>query len=138
MSARFCASAMSDMFLPWYFIVDASLALLKGKNNPARTTAVGAATAHSLSSPRSPVLFVLRLDGVAGLGPVGVGPVAQLIEIAAHGQRLAAVHRDGLAVDPVAAAGDQEHGQILQFLHAADAAHRILLSCARAGLVAGF
>src|SRR5258707_5241682 len=55
-------------------------------------------------SPCSFVLFVLRLDGFACLDPVGVGPVAQLIEISAHRQCLAAVHRDGLAVDPVAAA----------------------------------
>src|SRR5258708_31617080 len=56
------------------------------------------------SPPCRAVLFVLRLDGVARLGPVGVRPVAQLIEVAAHRHRLDAVHRDGLAVDPVAAA----------------------------------
>src|SRR6267378_6598784 len=58
------------------------------------------------SPPCSAVLFVLRLDRIAGSGPVGVGPVAQLIKVSASGQRLAAIHRDGLAVDPVAAAGN--------------------------------
>jgi len=87
--------------------------------------------------PRHPVLFVLRLDGVAGLGPVGVGPVAQLIEIAAHRQRLAAIHRDGLAIDPVAAARNQEHREVLQLFHLADPAHGIHRLGARAGLVAG-
>src|SRR5437870_9445600 len=70
--------------------------------------------------PRRAVLFVLRLDGVAGLRPVGVGPVAQLIKVAAHGERLAAVHGDGFAIDPVAAARNQKYREILQFLHAAD------------------
>src|ERR1700690_1077979 len=69
------------------------------------------------SSPRSPVLFVLRLDRIAGAGPVGVGPVAQLVEVSPRRQPLAAVHRDGLAVDPVAAAGNQEHREVLQLLH---------------------
>src|ERR1700716_1476893 len=87
--------------------------------------------------PRGAVLVVLGLDGVAGLAPVGVGPVAQLIEVAAHGQRLAAVHGNGLAVDPVAAARDQEYRKVLQLFHGADPAHRILRLGARAGLVAG-
>src|ERR1700732_1474283 len=52
------------------------------------------------SSPRGAVLFVLRLDLLARRGPVGIGPIAQLIEVAACRQRLAAVPRDGLAVAP--------------------------------------
>src|SRR2546421_10786278 len=63
-------------------------------------------------SPRCAVLLVLLGDRVTRLLPVGVGPFAHLIEIAASGERLRAVHRDGLAADPVAAAGDQEPGQI--------------------------
>src|SRR6185312_827094 len=71
--------------------------------------------ASLFSPPRSAVFFILRLDRLARLVPVVVAPVAQLIEIAAHGERLGAVHRDGLAIDPVATTGDQEYGQILQF-----------------------
>src|SRR5438874_13764361 len=55
--------------------------------------------------PLRPVLLVLRLDRVPRIGPVVVAPVAELVEIAAHRQRLGAVHGDGLAADPVAAAG---------------------------------
>src|SRR4029079_14580098 len=47
---------------------------------------------HGALSSRRAVLFVLCLDRVARLVPVGVAPVAQLIEIAAHGERLRAVH----------------------------------------------
>src|ERR1700760_466606 len=54
--------------------------------------------ASGRSTPCRAVLFVLRLDLFACLGPVVIGPFAQLIEVAAHRQCLAAVHRDGLAV----------------------------------------
>src|SRR4051812_36620951 len=60
-----------------------------------------------LLPPLGAIFFVLRLDGVARLLPVGVFPAAKLVEVAAHRQRLCAVHRDGLAIDPVAAAGNQ-------------------------------
>src|SRR3954469_17969839 len=44
------------------------------------------------SAPLGPVLLVLRHDGLACCFPVVVGPVAELVEIAAHGERLRAVH----------------------------------------------
>src|SRR4051795_7982652 len=148
MSARFFASAISDMFLPIPSVmaglgpgihllpkISYGVGWMRG-SSPRMTMYF--LWEETISPPCSPVLFVLRLDGVAGLGPVGVGPVAQLVEIAAHGERLAAIHRDGLAVDPVAAAGDQKHREVLQLLHAADPAHRILRLGSRAGLVAGF
>src|SRR5579864_7000614 len=112
MSARLAGSCKTDMFLPMYYF------LLQGV-----WRLLGPKTIRKVSAPCGAVLFVLCLDRLAGLFPVGVGPVAQLVEVAAHRQRLAAVHRDGLAVDPVAAAGNQEHRQILQLLHLADAAH---------------
>src|SRR5947209_4136552 len=59
------------------------------------------------SSPLGSILLVLLLDRIPRLGPVVVAPVAELVEIAAHGERLCAVHGDGLAGDPVAAAGNQ-------------------------------
>src|SRR5258708_5232987 len=107
-------------------------------NNKHRWLWVPAFAATTALTPRGLVLFVLRLDRIARCRPVGVRPVAQLIKIAAHGERLGAVHRDGLAVDPVAAAGNQEHGEVLQFFHLADAAHRVQCLGAGAGFVAGF
>src|SRR6185437_15174319 len=92
--------------------------------------------AMTRSPPCRAVLLVLRLDGLARLGPVVIAPVAELVEIPAHREGLRAVHRNGLAIDPVAAAGDQEHREVLQFLHGADAAHRVHGLGARAGLVA--
>src|SRR6202790_4336151 len=102
------------------------------RRSASRCTASG-----QVSPPRGAVLFVLRLDLLARLGPVGVGPVAPLIEVAAHRQHLAAIHGDGLAVDPVAAAGNQEHREILQLFHLADAAHRVHRLGSSAGFVAG-
>src|SRR6185436_16167937 len=54
-----------------------------------------------LLAPCRAVLLVLRGDRVARLFPVGVRPFAHLVEIAAGGERLRAVHGDGLAGDPV-------------------------------------
>src|SRR5260221_13693790 len=134
-SARFAGSPEADMFLPFaYFSLCGAWRHPAPKTIPQRRPAFAGTTRLP---PRGAVLFVLRLDRIARLGPVRVGPVAQLIEVAAHRQRLAAVHRDGLAVDPVAAAGDQEHGEVLQFLHFPDAAHRVHCDGARAGFVAG-
>src|SRR6185437_2672581 len=71
-------------------------------------------------SPGRAVLFILRLDRTARLGEVGIGPVAQLIEVPAHRQCLDAVHGDGLAIDPVAATRNQEYREVLQLFHLAD------------------
>ena len=141
-------SRMSDMSLPGRFAFCCrECGVIRGKDNIGKTSGRIPCTlppsGHGVWArfrdryPRGAVLFVLRLDRVARRGPVGIAPVAQLIKIAAHRQRLAAVHRDGLAVDPVAAAGNQEHREVLQLLHLADAAHRIERLGARAGLVAG-
>src|SRR5882724_11227807 len=73
------------------------------------------------------VLLVLRFDRLARPLPVGIAPVAQLVEAGAGGERLRAVKRDGFAIDPVAAAGDQEGGEVVQLLHRADAAERVYL-----------
>ncbi|MCP1837604.1 transposase InsO family protein [Bradyrhizobium sp. USDA 4538] len=89
-----------------------AVAKLTGLNTFAGTTVVIEEQARA-SAPRRAVLLVLGLDRLARLGPVVVAPVAQLVEIAAHGERLRAVHGDGLAVDPVAAAGNQEHREVL-------------------------
>src|SRR6266436_3540755 len=134
-SARFAGSPEADMFLPFAYF-----SLCGAWRHPAPKTISQRRPAFAGTTrlpPRGAVLFVLRLDRVARLGPVRVGPVAQLIEVAAHRQRLAAVHRDGLAVDPVAAAGNQEYRQILQLLHGADPAHWIHRLGAGAGFVAG-
>src|SRR3984893_5917000 len=93
------------------------------RDNYRRWLWVPAFAGTTTSPPCSPVFFVLRLDRIARSGPVGVGPFAQLIKVSARGQRLAAVHRDGLAVDPVAAAGNKEHCEVLQLLHFTNAAH---------------
>src|SRR6266404_7210161 len=79
MSARFAGSSETDMFLPKRFIFLFQQFVPDVK-----------------SPPCGAVLFVLRLDRIARMGPVGVGPVAQRIEVTARCQRLAAIHRDGL------------------------------------------
>ena len=53
------------------------------------------------------VLGVLRLDALARGLPIGIAPFAQRIEVAAGGQRIATVHHDALAGEPVALAGRQ-------------------------------
>src|SRR5579883_1183030 len=131
MSARFAGRRGATMFSSRMFFVERILAASGAKDNGR----LGFESATALRS-RGTILFVLRLDLFARLLPVLVAPVAQLVEIAAHGERLAAVHRNGLAVDPVTAAGNQEHGQILQFLHLADPTHRIHGLGPRAGFVA--
>src|SRR5262249_7778579 len=105
------------------FCIDASLPLLQLFS-----------LAQSLT-PCLAVLLILLGDRVTRLRPVGIGPFAQLVEVSTGGERLGAVHGDGLAADPVAAPGDQEHGQVLQLLHLADAAHRIARDGSRTGLI---
>src|SRR3954447_19962134 len=100
-------------------------------------TSIGDAGTGASAAARGAILVVLRLDGLLGLAPVVVAPIAQLIEVAAHRQRLRAVHRDGLAVDPVATAGDQEYGEVLQLFHAAGPTHRVHRPGSRAGFVTG-
>src|SRR6266536_3204448 len=65
------------------------------------------------------------LDRLAGGLPFRIAPFAPIVEIAAGRQRIGAVHRDGLAGEPVAAVGEQEGREILQLLHAAAAVHRV-------------
>src|SRR5712692_11044382 len=88
--------------------------------NPSRQPSGGAAGA---------VLVVLRLDRRAHALPVGVGELVELGEIGARaGREIArAVERDGLAGEPFAALGHEEAGEVLQLLHATDAAHGIQL-----------
>src|SRR5262249_15676836 len=104
-SARFCGCSVGGMFLPEITV----------PRQPSFRLHADEPLQSSRSSPCRAVLFALRLDGLARLGPVVVTPVAQLVEIAAHRKRLRAVHGDGLAVDPVAAAGNEEDREILQF-----------------------
>jgi hypothetical protein len=78
-----------------------------------------------LELPLGAVLLVLRLDGRACGLPLGVGPVRQVVKIAAGRQMLAAVHGDGLAGEPRAAIGKQKGREILQLLDAPDPAHGI-------------
>ena len=104
---------LGHVSLPGRFSVlfEGILASSRGKDN------IGKIDVRGELPPSRAVLLVLRLDQVPGLGPVGILPVAQRIKVAAHRQRLAAIHGDGLAVDPVAAAGNQEHREILQLFH---------------------
>src|SRR6185437_234280 len=104
-SARSCGCSDADMFLPEIVFVAPILESRASKRNTGETPC------GFVSSPCRAILFVLRLDGLARLGPVVVAPVAELVEVAAHREPLRAVHCDGLAIDPVAAAGDQEHRQ---------------------------
>src|SRR5262249_50764546 len=79
-----------------------------------------------LDAPLRAVFFVLRLDGVARGLPLRVGPMPQGVEIGSGGEALSAVERDGLTGQPVAAVGNQEGHEVLQFLDTADPAHRIV------------
>src|SRR3954451_18720763 len=108
MSARLVSCCEVDMSLPYRLVIVApSVAASRCKDNTGRRETVTAATTDTgaigsaqqrqqRSPPRRAVLLVLRLDRVARLVPVGVTPVAQLVEIAAHGERLCTVHGDGL------------------------------------------
>src|SRR5579872_1939060 len=108
MSARCAGCFETAMSSSRRLLLGMSLAASRAKDNTGRTVACEGIAAKALGSCGA-VLVVLRLDLFARLLPVGVGPVAQLIEIPAHGERLAAIHRNGFAVDPVTAAGNQEH-----------------------------
>src|SRR5271167_4759211 len=83
------------------------------------------------------ILLILCFDAGARLLPLRIGPVAQFVEIAARSKVSAAVHHDGLAVEPGAAVAHQKGREILQFFHAAGSSHRIHLGAARSGLIAG-
>src|SRR6266702_4573266 len=71
------------------------------------------------------VLLVLRFDRLARFFPVGVGPAGELGEGRAVGEPAAAVDRDGLAGEPLAAVGHEERGEVLQLFHFSRAAHRV-------------
>src|SRR3954447_11401690 len=141
MSARL-ANGCVVMFLPYRLVLmSRSVASSAGEDKTGKVrhgfnVVVPAKARTTTSPPLRSVLLVLRHDALARGFPVVFAPVAELVEIAAHRERLRAVHGDGLAGDPVAAAGDQEHGDVLQFLHGADAAHRVHRLGARAGFVA--
>src|SRR5256886_10808689 len=53
-----------------------------------------------------------------------IGPVAQLIEVAPHRQRLGTVHRTRFAIDPVAATRNQEHRKCLRLFRFSDSSYR--------------
>src|SRR3984885_3633202 len=88
------------------------------------------------SAARRLVPGVQRLDRIARSFPFRVAPAAQFIEIASGRPGPRAIHPDRLAAQPFAAIRHQERREILQFLHPADATHRIARG-GRAGLGAG-
>src|SRR5215470_15604750 len=79
------------------------------------------------------VLLVLGLDGRSRRLPLGVGPVPQLVKVAAGRQMLPAVHGDGLTREPRAAVRQQKGREILQLFDAPDPPHGIDPRGARAG-----
>ncbi len=64
-------------------------------------------------------------DGILGGLPFGVAPGCELREVAAGRIVHRAVNGDGLAVDVFGAGAHQQHGEVDQFVHLANAAHRI-------------
>src|SRR5438876_12267816 len=85
MSARFAGSPEADMFLPYIVcaVIARNVATKQSSFIPGYSMDCFASLAMtetaSLSPPRGAVFFVLRLDRIARLGPVRVGPVAQLV-----------------------------------------------------------
>src|SRR5258708_39860487 len=76
MSARYAGSPEADMFLPFAYF-----SLCGAWRHPAPKTISQRRPAFAGTTrlpPRGAVLFVLRLDRIARLGPVRVGPVAQI------------------------------------------------------------
>src|ERR1700744_4088907 len=91
------------MFAPVVFFLGISVSIAaRSMRHALRKARERHAYRAGTSPARRAILFVLRLDRLARLGPVGIGPVAQLVEIAAHRQRLRAVHRDGTRAGLVA------------------------------------
>src|SRR5450432_4750540 len=74
MSARLAGSCEADMFLPEVCYCCAEFGVISRQKQ------------YDNSPPCRAVLFVLRLDRVTRPGPVGIGPVAQLIKVTAGGQ----------------------------------------------------
>src|SRR6516165_9405127 len=88
------------------------------------------ATLAVLCAALGAVLLVLRLDGRSRRLPLGVGPVPQVVKVAAGRQMLAAVHGDGLAREPRAAIRQQKRRQILQLLDTPGPPHGVEARCA--------
>src|SRR5258708_39254463 len=75
-SASFAGSPEADMVLPFAYF-----SLSGARRHPAPKTISQRRPAFAGTTrlpPRGAVLFVLRLDRIARLGPVRVGPVAQI------------------------------------------------------------
>src|ERR1700722_10033294 len=121
--------------------VGASTARTRSVVGPSPASAVNAVPGRRTgqsSRTFAPIFLVLRLDRVARPAPVVVRPASERgIEIAAGGQRLAAVERDRLAIDPTAGVRHQEYGEVLQLLQRSNPSHRVDLGGALARRIAG-
>ena len=113
-------------------IVAAPLKIHDGSGSPFRVFAMvppaAFRTAIHVRAALGAILFVLRLDSLAGGLPLRIRPMPQLVKIAAGRVALRAVERNGFAGQPLAAVGDQKRREVLQFLDAADPAHRVARS----------
>src|SRR6266581_283755 len=83
------------------------------------------AWADALRRALALVLLVLRLDRRTRLFPLGVAPGEELGERCAVREPPAAVERDGLAGEPLAAVGHEKHREVLQLVHFPRALHRV-------------
>src|SRR5262249_32951974 len=83
----------------------AVVAAFGGDASKGRKHAISPAWLQPLRTPRSLVPRVDLLDRLAGGFPFDVAPLAQIVEIASGRERIGAVHRNGLAGEPVGAAG---------------------------------
>src|SRR5437899_7321665 len=83
------------------------------------------------------VLLGLRLDRLARLLPLGVAPGEELGEGRAVGEPAAAVDRDGLAGEPLAAVGHEKGGEVLELVHLPRALHRVDRGAVARGVAPG-